>query len=217
MFPRLHFSIERWRKNTEFGVWVSNHGRVRLIKNKKYLEPRINPKGYCIVFTEKGAVLVHRLVAYTWLGDRRNEKYTIDHINSNKRDNRVSNLRLVSEKINTDYAKFTECSNEEVKETVPDTSIEEDETKLEKMYDTGIAKAKRASTFRKAFLDKKIKVFYDGQLHFNNNEITTFEDLYKVKTYYKVSITNDEFINRILMSVRGNKAYCNGTWTIQVV
>ena len=100
MLPKLHFSIERWRKNTEYGVWVSNQGNVKLIKNKETLSPRINGSGYCMVFTELGAVLVHRLVAYTWLGGKRNAKYNIDHINSNKRDNSVKNLRWVTKEIN---------------------------------------------------------------------------------------------------------------------
>ena len=69
---------------------------------------------------------MHRLVAYTWLGDRRNEKYTIDHINSNKRDNRAKNLRWVSEEINLAYAKFTKC-DENLEETIPQTAIEQDE------------------------------------------------------------------------------------------
>ena len=106
MLPNLHFSIERWRKNTEYGVWVSTHGRIRLIKNKDFLTPRINNSGYCIVFTDKGREFVHRLVAYTWLGGKRNAKYNIDHINSNKRDNSVRNLRWIEVQLNQDYANY---------------------------------------------------------------------------------------------------------------
>ena len=107
MLPNFHFSIERWRKNKEYGVWVSTEGRVRLIQNKEFLNARIDKSGYCVVFTEKGQQFVHRLVAYTWLGDRRNEKYNIDHINSNKRDNSVKNLRWVKIEVNTQYAQYT--------------------------------------------------------------------------------------------------------------
>jgi len=110
MLPNFHFSIERWRKNEEYGVWVSTHGRVRLIKNKEFLNIRINQDGYCIVFTDKGAQLVHRLVAYTWLGGKRNAKYNIDHINSNKRDNSVKNLRWIEVTLNQQYATYTQTS-----------------------------------------------------------------------------------------------------------
>lgn len=110
MLPNFHFSIERWRKNEEYGVWVSTHGRVRLIKNKEFLNIRINQDGYCMVFTDKGAQLVHRLVAYTWLGGKRNAKYNIDHINSNKRDNSVRNLRWIEVTLNQQYATYTQTS-----------------------------------------------------------------------------------------------------------
>ena len=110
MLPNFHFSIERWRKNEEYGVWVSTHGRVRLIKNKEFLNIRINQSGYCTVFTDKGAELVHRLVAYTWLGGKRNAKYNIDHINSNKRDNSVKNLRWIEITLNQQYATYTQTS-----------------------------------------------------------------------------------------------------------
>lgn len=111
MLPILHFSIERWRKNEEYGVWVSTHGRIRLIKNKDFLNPRINQNGYCVVFTDKGREFVHRLVAYTWLGGKRNAKYNIDHINSNKRDNSVRNLRWIEVELNQDYARYTLCTD----------------------------------------------------------------------------------------------------------
>lgn len=111
MLPNLHFSIECWRKNEEYGVWVSTHGRIRLIKNKDFLTPRINQNGYCVVFTDKGREFVHRLVAYTWLGGKRNAKYNIDHINSNKRDNSVRNLRWIEVELNQDYARYTLCTD----------------------------------------------------------------------------------------------------------
>lgn len=114
MLPNFHFSIERWRKNKEYGVWVSTEGRIRLIQNKEFLNVRINKNGYCVVFTEKGQQFVHRLVAYTWLGDKRNEKYSIDHINSNKRDNAVRNLRWVKIEINTQYAQYTQTQLDSV-------------------------------------------------------------------------------------------------------
>lgn len=211
MFPRFHFSIERWRKNEEFGVWVSTNGRVRLIKNKKYLEPRISEKGYCFIFTEKGNICVHRLVAYTWLGDKRNEKYTIDHIDSNKRNNKVSNLRWVPEEINKAYAIFTSGTTNDLQETVQTASIEQSEAIFNKIYDIQISIAKRATAFRKYFLNKKIKILCDGK------ELTSFQDLYKIKAECAKDANNDDFINRILLSIKNNKTYCSHNWQIQAI
>lgn len=106
MLPKIHIQVEKWRKNVEYGVYVSNLGRVRLLKNKEILVPRIDQKGYARVFTERGPRTVHRLVAYTWLGGKRNENFNIDHINGNKRDNRVKNLRWVTIDVNEQYAEF---------------------------------------------------------------------------------------------------------------
>lgn len=111
MLPRLHVSLERWRKNEKYGVWVSTEGRIRLIKNKKLLENRIGNDGYCYVFTKCGMKAVHTIVAKTWLTKECNEiNYTVDHINSNKRDNSVRNLRWVSEDINKRYATFMQIN-----------------------------------------------------------------------------------------------------------
>lgn len=107
MLPRLHVSLERWRKNEKYGVWVSTEGRIRLIKNKKLLENRIGGDGYCYVFTQRGMKAVHTIVAKTWLDKEYNEtNCSVDHINSNKRDNSVRNLRWVPEDVNKHYANF---------------------------------------------------------------------------------------------------------------
>lgn len=50
-------------------------------------------------------VEVHKLMAYTFLRDKFTEKKTIiDHINSDKNNNRLSNLRIVSPKENSTFA-----------------------------------------------------------------------------------------------------------------
>ena len=220
MFPRIHFSVERWRKNREYGVWVSTKGRVRLIKNKQYLTPRIDKKGYCLVFTDKGSILVHRLVAYTWLGDKRNEKYTIDHINSNKRDNCISNLRWMPAEINQAYAIFTKCDDDRLEETAPQTSIEQTEQKakrkkeLERLgafLNANKTKEECASTFIKKLNTGAIKVFY------NTQQLTTYEDVLSKK---KAIVVDDTlYIHRLVhRSLHDNASpYFGGKWRIEIV
>ena len=196
MFPKIHISIERWRKNEEFGVWVSNQGRVRLIKNRKPLEPRIGKKGYCNVFTEKGSITVHRLVAYTWLGDKRNEKYTVDHINSNKRDNRVKNLRWVTKEINEAYAEFTRANIDEEEDNIPETSEEECEQ--------WIALLKDKNRPRKEY----ITLLKDEQ-KITHKELDEF---YKENKF--TDITKSEFYGRVLTHIRNNTEYGAAKWRI---
>ena len=207
MIPKLHFSIERWRKNTEYGVWVSNQGNIRLIKNKQILNPRINETGYCMVFTEQGAVYVHRLVAYTWLGGKRNAKYNVDHINSNKRDNSVKNLRWVTKEVNLAYAAFTQCN------AIEQTCIEEKEDIFSILFNKSLLDEHRIEELKKLLEEKKI------QIKFHDTVINSYEELvnFKNKKVNK-SMDTDKFIKRVLTAAEDSKTvYCGGYWKIEVI
>ena len=207
MFPRIHLSIERWRKNSEYGVWVSNQGNIKLIKNKQTLNPRINDKGYCMVFTELGAVYVHRLVAYTWLGGKRNAKYNVDHINSNKRDNSVRNLRWVTKEVNLAYAAYTQCNVTE------QTCIEEKEDILSILFNKNLLDEQRHEELKTLLNNQKIRI------KFHNNIINSYEQLVTFKNE-KINkcMSTDQFVKRILMAAEDNTCvYCGGYWKIEVI
>ena len=94
----IHFSIERWKWNADFGIYVSNKGRFRT-RDKKDLPIKINQNGYCLVRCE-GTVnkyrLAHRVVMLTWCPTDDAENLTIDHKDHNKRNNAVDNLEWVT-------------------------------------------------------------------------------------------------------------------------
>ncbi len=191
MLPNFHFSIERWRKNKEYGVWVSTEGRIRLIQNKEFLNVRIDKSGYCVVFTEKGQQFVHRLVAYTWLGDKRNEKYNIDHINSNKRDNSVRNLRWVKIEINTQYAQYTRTQLDSIECIEKKEDIE---TRKQLLY--------------QRFRNKEI---YIG---INDNY---FSDYVEICKFLHISNTPPlkVFCANVLMAIEKNTTYMGYIWNIK--
>ena len=201
MLPNFHFSIERWRKNEEYGVWVSSLGRVKLIKNKSLLEPRISKDGYCLVFTQKGPQSVHRLVAYTWLGEKRNEKYNIDHINSNKRDNSVSNLRWIEKNLNTEYAQYTLSPIDEV------DCIEREEEILNKAAEIDRDKKVGVALYE-LFKNKQVLLKINDTVIENYNQLHTFYVSYTKKNMP----TKEEIFTRISTSMRTNTPYCGGVW-----
>lgn len=104
MLPNFCFSIERWRFNKEYQVYVSTKGRIK-DKQKKIIKIVVTNKGYCRVPTIKGKALVHRLVMMTWKPTNSMRNLTVDHLNHNKRDNSLKNLEWVSKEENQLRAK----------------------------------------------------------------------------------------------------------------
>lgn len=108
MLPIFHFSIERWKYNSDYEVYVSNMGRVK-DKKKNDLKPRTNSGGYlsvCIVHNElKKTISIHRLVLTTWKPVPDMDNLTVDHIDHNKRNNKLSNLEWVTREENQQRAR----------------------------------------------------------------------------------------------------------------
>ena len=92
--------IEEW---SEIRWWsdyeVSTLGNVRRMKDGKILKKYTQKSGYEAVYLKKNgwvsAVMVHRLVAETFLPRIKDKEY-VDHINTIRNDNRLENLRWAS-------------------------------------------------------------------------------------------------------------------------
>lgn len=103
--------MEEWRKfSNDCSIEVSNLGRVRNTKTKKFLKPNCSHTGYLKVkvyyYSKKRYITkkVHTLVAIAFLGERP-QNLIIDHIDGNRTNNRVDNLRWVDIKTNSSNTK----------------------------------------------------------------------------------------------------------------
>ena len=109
----IHFSIEKWKWNADFGIYVSNKGHFRS-RDKKDLPVNIEQNGYCTVYcggTIHRHVTAHRVVMLTWRPTANAENLTIDHLDHNKRNNALDNLEWVTFEENqrraqADYVSF---------------------------------------------------------------------------------------------------------------
>lgn len=82
---------------------VSDYGRVRHKETKQLLKGTPTSDGYGQVMMDYVRRLVHRVVLQSWQPIDNYERYTVDHINGIRSDNRLSNLRWSSMEDNIYY------------------------------------------------------------------------------------------------------------------
>ena len=92
--PKLHIEIERWRYLSSMDVYISSYGRF---KDNKGNFLSVGAKNNYLIFRGES---VHRLVLSTFKPVPGWGSLTVDHLNHNTRDNRVSNLEWVTEEEN---------------------------------------------------------------------------------------------------------------------
>ena len=95
ILPQFFIKVEKWKWNKEYRVYVSNYGNFKN-EHKQLLPIKVNYKGYCLVKTECGYKLAHRIIMLTWKPIPNAEELTVDHLNHNKRDNSLMNLEWVT-------------------------------------------------------------------------------------------------------------------------
>lgn len=98
IFPKLHIELERWKFNKEYQIYVSTFGNIKT-KDKKIKKP-YPFSGYMVVKVRGKSMFVHRLVLKTWKPINNADQMTVDHLDHNKRNNRLSNLEWVTEEEN---------------------------------------------------------------------------------------------------------------------
>ena len=96
---------ENWKSIDEYENYeISDHGNVKNITTNKILKPSIDSNGYYKLSLYKNKIKttskIHRLVAHAFL-DNHDDKLCVDHIDRDKLNNHISNLRYATNSENS--------------------------------------------------------------------------------------------------------------------
>ena len=134
--------MENWSEIKEGGYEISTLGNIRNIKTGRVLKTHVGTAGYKrigLYFNKKKIMFsVHRLVAKTFL-PYNVDKPDVDHINRDRVDNRLVNLRFVSKSENMANSSKRGVSLKKISEII-------------KLYDSGMGKGEIYN-----FINNKIK------------------------------------------------------------
>lgn len=107
---KLHIEFEKWKWNDEVGLYVSSYGNLRSFAGD-IIYPKIN-RGYLMICDRNGEwVRVHHLVMNAFKPIPNPESMTVDHLDHNTRNNRVSNLEWVTREENSARARRDDVTN----------------------------------------------------------------------------------------------------------
>lgn len=97
IFPKLHIELERWKWNEEYGFWVSNLGNFKDSQKRDVSVKTDNGYLRLVNWEKDKSIYAHRLVMLTWRPIPHAKDMTVDHLDHNKRNNKLKNLEWVPE------------------------------------------------------------------------------------------------------------------------
>lgn len=104
ILPKIHFEFEHWKWNNDYNMYVSNLGNLKNAFGE-VIKPKVGENGYMVISNCYGKWIgIHRLVMSTFKPISNKDTMTVDHLDHNKRNNKLSNLEWVTQKENLERA-----------------------------------------------------------------------------------------------------------------
>lgn len=214
MFPKITFSIERWKYNPTFELYVSNKGHIKN-KSKADIAPKVTLGGYMVVYVYGSLnryMLLHRVVMLTWKPTPEAENLTVDHLDHNKRNNALSNLEWVSREENLRRA-ANDYVHDACLEEVVNYGNEKKKEKKEEVHKSikGFRVEKKASS--KVTGKEKVNGFYFKNTEFDIAEAVNYLKGYDQNFSLKALKAKIKTVNRGA-NISGGFSYCGFTFKV---
>ena len=207
ILPQLKLNIERWRWNEEYRVYVSNMGNFK-DEHKKLIAVKIGSNdGYVKIKTPYGIKSAHRLVMLTWKPIPNAEDMTVDHLDHNKRNNKLDNLEWVTKEENWNRA-MQDCVIQDNQTEVKDNKIYGFQAPQHKIIGAAAPIEQKTQTTKKQVI--KGRRIRTGK--------QTFENIDEAIAWMRKSgFLNDSYIkenieSKIANAIKNNKLYCGRKW-----
>ena len=115
----IKLNVEVWRSIDGYNNYaISSFGRVKNVITGRILKARSDKYGYLQINLYDDGVMkthkIHRLVCCTFI-DNPDDKLCVDHIDNDKTNNNISNLRFATSKENNQNRKLSSNNTSKVK------------------------------------------------------------------------------------------------------
>jgi len=199
----------KYEKQNYIGYQIYDNGSIWSNKSNKFLLTRIC-NGYHLITLNCQVLSVHRLVAETFIPNPENKPY-VNHINSDKLDNRVENLEWVTQKENcTAHNKSTSHPKKVIQKDINGKIL----NKFDSLIEAGKSIGMSPSSISKAVL--KINntaggYFWDYEENYMNiMDISKGKQVYNNHKYivFKDGIIYNNVRKTIVKPIKNASGYC---------
>lgn len=179
IMPRFFVDCERWKWNNDLRIYVSTHGHVK-DEHKKNIAAKINDSGYFVISLNNRFYSIHRLVLMTWRPlPNDGALMTVDHLDSNRRNNHLDNLEWVSQeenlrRANENLAKTKEANCEVCQNFKPTTPVKLGPfVRWEELCKKFGYKSSQTPYLNEGFMDKVKELWDNGEVAIYENKSRT--------------------------------------------
>ena len=179
IMPRFFINCERWKWNDDLRIYVSTHGHVK-DEHKKNIAAKINDSGYFVISLNNRFYSIHRLVLMTWRPlPNDGAPMTVDHLDSNRRNNHLDNLEWVSQeenlrRANENLAKIKDVNCEVCQNFKPVTPVKLGPfVRWEELCEKFGYESSQTPYLNEGFMDKVKELWDNGEVTIYKNNSST--------------------------------------------